>query len=99
MPHIDLGPDDYRPAPSRRGAPMDFGKPSPSEARKTTNPLIWGAAAGSIAALVAVLTPMTGSSPVENPLLQNPVTAFAGTFFWGWLAGNIKASLFKPRGY
>lgn len=99
MPQIDLGPDDYRAAVSRRGAPIDFGRPSPSETRKQTNPLIWGAVAGTIAALLVVISPMIGSADSENPLLQNPVSAFGGTFFWGWLAGNIKASLFKPKGY
>jgi len=99
MHHIDLGPDDYRSSPSRRGAPIEFGRPSPSETQKQTDPLIWGAVVGAIAALVAVLTPMAGLPPSANPLLQSPVTAFAGAFFWGWLAGTIKASLFKPRGY
>ena len=95
MPTIELEPDEFRPAAGERGAPMDFGKPSPNETTRETNPLIWGAVAGSIAAILVLLTAATGGEPSGNALLQNPVAAFAGAFFWGWAAGCIKVVIGK----
>lgn len=61
-----------------------------SEPYKRTNPLIWGAVLGLIAAAMPTIDLLTGSQPSSNPLLQNPISAAVVGFFWGWVAGNAK---------
>lgn len=96
MQSIDLEPEDFRVKETDKGAPLDFGKPSPNETKRETNPLVWGAALGVFGAFIALLPHVLPGMPVsENPLLQSTGTAFGGGFFWGWVAGNIKISVGK----
>jgi hypothetical protein len=96
MHEIELEPGDFRLKEADRGAPLDFGKPSPKEATRETNPILWGGILGTIAAIIAVLPHvLPGMPPSENPLLQSTGSAFGGGFFWGWMAGNIKISVGK----
>lgn len=92
---IDLEPDDFRVTEANRGAPLDFGKPSPKETKRETNPLIWGAVLGFAVAILVVLTNVTGGHKSENPLLQTAGSAFGVSFFWGWMAAHIKISIGK----
>lgn len=57
---------------------------------KETNPLIWGAVVAAIAAVMVVVSDLTGTLRPDNPLLANPLIAAAGGFFWGWAAGSFK---------
>jgi len=95
MPSIDLEPEDFRRTEEDRGAPLDFGKPMPNEKKRETNPLIWGGALGFVVALLVVVTNLTGGHKSENPLLQSAGSAFAVSFFWGWVAAHIKIFIGK----
>lgn len=57
---------------------------------KQSNPLIWGAVGGLIAALLVTLALVFNVKTEPNPLLENPGIAGAGGFFWGWVAGSVK---------
>lgn len=49
------------------------------------NPIMWG---GTVALLAAVVVAVGEPSP--NPLLQNPLSAAAVGFFFGWAAGSLR---------
>lgn len=70
---------------------------TPLMARKT-NPVIWGAVTGLIAAAIVTLSKLSGQPDSANSLVNNPLSSAAIGFFWGWAAGNLKLWYGKRSG-
>lgn len=58
--------------------------------RTQARPLIWGAVAAAVGAAIVFASQTLGTRQTANPLLQNPATAGAVTFFFGWAAANVR---------
>jgi hypothetical protein len=69
--------------------PSRYDPKTDAAGRKETNALLWGGVCAAFAAIVAVGAGWAGEVP-GNRLLQNPGSAAAVGFFWGWAAGEIK---------
>lgn len=57
---------------------------------KQINPLMWGVVAAILAAAIVSIGWLTNQPPSSNQLLENPISAAAIAFFWGWAAGKLK---------
>lgn len=51
--------------------------------QKPANPLLWGAVAAVVAAVIVVLSQVAGIVQPDNPLLDNPIKAGLAAAVWG----------------
>lgn len=55
-----------------------------------TNPLVWGAVAGGLSALIVTLAIVFDVRMEPNPLITNPLSAGLVGFFFGWAAATFR---------
>lgn len=81
-------------APTRRGDPIDFGKPR-ERPRREANPLIWGAWGGIVGAAIGTIAGLAGQLEPS----QTVIGFGAGGFFWMEIVARIWNRLGRRKAY